>query len=451
MSNPFDLTFPKGFVWGAATSSYQIEGGWNADGKGLNVWDHFSHQPYKVKNGDTGDVACDHYHRWAEDVDLMAWLGLQSYRFSISWARILPDGFGRVNPAGLDFYERLVDRLLENGIRPNATLNHWDFPQALSEQGGWTNRAMSDWFTEYAGIVFEHLGDRVEYWATHNEPKVVSLMGYADGTFPPGRSSVSEAMLAVHHLHLAHAKAIQVFREGRHKGEIGIVIDIQNYQPKTDSEADRLAARRAAEFNNGLFTDPILLGKYPEYIVNWLGDLFPSMPAADLDLIHQPIDFLGMNYYMSHYVSHAHWGFLKADARMYSADGFGTNAMDWGIDPEGLLTGLRALREHYGNPKVFITENGTCSRDVADENGFVNDIARIRFLREHILKVHEAISEGSNIAGYYVWSLLDNFEWANGYEPRFGLVRVDFDTLKRTPKQSAHWYRRLIDSNTLTL
>ncbi|MEE4194679.1 MAG: GH1 family beta-glucosidase, partial [Anaerolineae bacterium] len=444
---------PPDFVWGASTSSYQIEGAWNEDGKGENIWDRFCHTPYHVAHGDTGDVACDHYHRMPEDVDLMAWMELKSYRFSISWARVLPVGTGKVNEKGLDFYERLVDRLLENGIEPNATLNHWDFPQALQEKGGWANPQVTDWFTEYADVMFRRLGDRVAYWATHNEPKVVAIHGYYDGNFAPGRQSVREALLAVHHINIGHGKVVQLFRAGNYAGKIGTVIDVHNFEPASSNEADLLANQRYMELNKNLFLDPVLKGKYPTYLLEWLGDLVPQALYEDVSIAATPIDFLGMNYYFTFKTRHSpHGGLLRTQTDLsQSADGFGQNAMGWGIDPIGLYKVLKDLKENYANPRVMIAENGTPAHDVVEADGSINDLARIRYLREHILAVHDAMQEGANVGGYYVWSLMDNFEWGSGYAPRFGLIHVDRETLERTPKRSAHWYQRLIKKNKLYL
>jgi len=453
MTNEFMRAFPADFVWGAATSSYQIEGAWNEDGKGENIWDRFCHSPNRVANGETGDVACDHYHRMQEDVDLMAWMGLKSYRFSISWARVLPEGIGQVNEAGLDFYDRLVDRLLEKGIQPNATLNHWDFPQALQEKGGWTNPQVTDWFTQYADVMFRKIGDRVTYWATHNEPKVVAIHGYFDGMFPPGHHSLRDALLAVHHINIGHGKVVQLFREGNYLGQIGTVIDIHNFEPATDSEADQLASQRYMEFNKNLFLDPVLKGKYPAYLLEWLGDQVPQELQDGIDIAAAPIDFLGVNYYFTFTTSHSPGGgILRAQTHLaHSAEGFGHNSMGWGIDPVGLYKVLKSLKEEYGNPRVMIAENGTPLNDVVEADGTINDLARMRYLREHILAVHDAMQEGADVHGYYVWSLMDNFEWASGYYPRFGLVHVDRNTLKRTPKRSAYWYRQLIEQNALAL
>lgn len=448
--------FPTGFLWGAATAAYQIEGAWNEDGKGESVWDRFAHSPYKILNGDTGDVACDHYHRMPEDVALMKELGLKSYRFSIAWPRVLPEGRapstgsgrGAINEKGLDFYERLVDRLLAAGITPNATLNHWDFPQALQDQGGWPNRDSIAWFADYARLMFDRLGDRVATWATHNEPWVVAFMGHAWGVFAPGLADYSQAFQTAHHLLLAHGQAVQVFRAGGYTGEIGIVLNLGHHIPLSDGEADRAACRRADAGTNTWFLDPLFKGRYPEELFAWIGPHAPPIQAGDLALISQPFDFLGINYYMTHGVRFSHeGGLLKTATEQVSAPTWGQTAMGWGINPPGLTALLLRLKEEYGNPKVYVAENGCALEDVPDENGFVADVGRINFLRAHFLAAHEAIRAGANLQGYYVWSLLDNFEWAHGNDQRFGLVRVDYATGQRTPKQSAHWFREVIAQN----
>ena len=453
MTSEFVKHFPNDFIWGASTSSYQIEGAWDEDGKGENIWDRFSHSPYRTTNGENGDIACDHYHRMPEDVKLMAWMGLKSYRFSTSWARVLPKGIGEVNQKGLDFYDRLVDQLLENGIQPNATLNHWDFPQVLQELGGWTNLDVTNWFVEYADVMFRKLGDRVTYWATHNEPKVVAIHGYYDGNFPPGHQNIREALLAVHHINLGHGKVVKLYKEGGYTGLIGTVIDIHNFEPATGSEADRLANQRCQEFNRGLFLDPVLKGEYPSYLLEWLGTQVPEALFEDLSIAATPIDYLGINYYFTFKTRHSpHGGMMKYQSDIsHSAYGFGQNVMDWGIDPVGLYKVVMDLKENYGNPRMMIAENGTPANDVVEEDGTINDIARIRYLREHILAVHDAMQAGANVKGYYVWSLMDNFEWAAGFTPRFGLIHVDQESLKRTPKRSAHWYKRLVKKNKLYL
>ena len=440
--------FPKGFLWGAATSAYQIEGAWNEDGKGESIWDRFTHRPYTIRNGDTGDVACDHYHRSPEDVALMKDLGLQSYRFSISWSRVLPEGRGAVNERGLDFYERLVDNLLDAGIVPNATLNHWDLPQAIQDEGGWPNRDSADWFAEYARVMFDRLGDRVALWATHNEPPVVAFAGYGYGVFAPGIADYSQAYQAAHHLLLAHGKAVQVFRQGDYKGEVGIVIDFQHFQPASDGQADRAACQRARESSELLFADPLFKGEYPQTLFDWIGPHAPRVREGDMALISQPIDFLGVNHYMTFAVSFdPRGGMLKRSVEHVSAPNWGRTQVGWGINPAGLTAELLDIRDRYGNPKVYVTENGCAVADVPNADGFVADWARVDFLRAHLRAVHDAIAAGANVHGYYVWSLMDNFEWAHGYEPRFGIVRVDYETGNRIPKQSARWYSEVIAGN----
>jgi beta-glucosidase len=460
--------FPTGFLWGAATSAYQIEGAWNVDGKGESIWDRFVCRPYNVLNGDTGDVACDHYHRMPEDVALMKDLGLQSYRFSISWPRVLPEGRapstdsgrgpltgsgrGAVNEKGLDFYDRLVDNLLAAGILPNATLNHWDFPQALQDEGGWPNRDSADWFTDYTRVVFDRLGDRVALWVTHNEPWVIAFLGYGMGIHAPGRCDYSQAFQTAHHLLLAHGKAVQLFRQGGYKGEIGIVLNLSHFEPASAREADQAACRRAYEGNASLFLEPLFKGRYPEMLFDWIGAHRPQVRAEDLDLISQPIDFLGVNYYTTVSVSHAIEGsLLKLQLDPVSAPGWGRTEMGWGVFPSGSTAVLLDVKEKYGNPKTYITENGCAFHDAPDETGFVADGARINFLRAHLHATLDAIDAGANLQGYYVWSLMDNFEWARGYEPRFGLVRVEYETGKRIPKQSARWYGDVIKQNGISL
>lgn len=439
--------FPQDFLWGVSTSAYQIEGAWNEDGKGESIWDRFCHSPYRIANGDTGDIACDHYHRMPEDVALMKNLGVKGYRFSIAWTRIFPEGKGRVNLKGLDFYDRLVDELGKAGIRANVTLNHWDLPQSLQDLGGWANRDITDWFAEYARVVFDRLGDRVAMWATHNEPFVVAS-GYFSGSMAPGLADASLGYRVVHHLNLAHGKAVQVFRQGGYPGKIGIVLDLENYIPETQSEADLLATRRILDQSHHVFLDPIFKGHYPAGLIEWLGALAPQPQAGDMQIISTPIDFLGVNYYFTSKIRYETWGgLLKAGSRMVSAPMWSQTEMGWGVYPEGLTAILLKLRDQYGNPEVYITENGVAVPDEPDENGFVQDRERIAYLRRHLIAAHDAIQQGVNLRGYFLWSLMDNFEWAHGYRPRFGIVRVDYSTQKRIPKLSAHWYSEVIHRN----
>ena len=466
-------SFPDRFLWGAGTSAYQIEGAWNEDGKGESIWDRFAHTPGRVENGDTGDTACDHYHRMPGDVGMMKELGLNAYRFSIAWSRVLPEGRGRVNAQGLDFYDRLVDRLGENGIAANATLHHWDLPQALQENGGWPQRECADWFADYAQVVFDRLGDRVALWATHNEPIVSSLLGYGAGFMAPGLRDDKLSYQAAHTLNLAHGKAVQVFRQGAHRGKIGIVLDLHGMVPASGEERDVLACQRTKENAQGIFFEPIFHGRYPAYLMGWLGPLAPEVAPGDLALIYQPLDFLGVNYYFTQEVSEAvdggllkvsrkalslgQWGnqdkspggLLNSTLKMLSVPGTGETAVGWGIYPPGLSRVLKDVAAATGNLPVYITENGCATNDILGADGFVEDHARIDYLRRHLLEVHGAIRDGVDVRGYFVWSLMDNFEWSLGFRPRFGMVRVDYETLQRTPKLSAKWYRDVIARNGL--
>ena len=442
--------FPDQFLWGTATAAYQIEGGWDADGKGESIWDHFTHQPYRIADGATGDVACDHYHRWREDVALLRSLGVQSYRFSASWPRILPEGRGKINQPGLDFYCRLVDALLEAGIQPNLTLYHWDLPQALQEQGGWVNRDSVRWFADYAEILFRSLGDRVRLWSTHNEPYVATFLGHASGDFAPGLASVADAYQVAHHLLLSHGLAVQAFRAGGFPGKIGLVLSLSNFLPASPSEADAAACRRVYAEGSALFASPVFLGEYPADLMEWIGPQQPRIQPGDLEIISQPVDFLGVNYYTSNAVAFdPRGGHLKASVAQVSGPGWGRTAMGWGINPPGLKDVLMDMHRTYRAPQLLITENGTAMPDTPAPDGTVADNARIAYIREHLLAAWEAIQAGAPLMGYYYWSLMDNFEWADGYGPRFGLVRTDYPTLRRIPKQSAAWYRDAIARNGL--
>ncbi len=446
--------FPAGFIWGAATSAYQIEGAWNEDGKGENIWDRFAHQSHRVRNGDTGDRACDHYHRMPDDVALMQQLGLKSYRFSISWSRVLPEGRGKVNPRGLDFYDRLVDKLLQAGIAPMATLYHWDLPQAIQDQGGWASRQTTEWYGDYAEVMFLKLGDRVPCWATHNEPWVAAFLGHWMGIMAPGLADASLAYTVSHHLLLAHARAVQAYRAGGWKGEIGLVLDVEDAIPASQSEADLAAWRRYEQQYYGLFAAPVFHGHYPQELMDWIGPMAPKIQPGDLDLIHHPIDFLGINYYRGTSVRYeAGGGYLKCHVSHRTQPMMGHTETGWGVYPHGLTEVLLRFKNNYGNPKMFVTENGCATPDLVDAAGYagsyIDDWQRVVYLSSHIEAAHRAIELGCNLQGYYAWSLMDNFEWAEGYAPRFGLVWIDFDTLKRTPKRSFHWYQQVIANNGL--
>jgi beta-glucosidase len=441
--------FPEGFLWGAATAAYQIEGAWNEDGKGESVWDRFSHTPGRIAGGDTGDHACDHYHRMKADIALMRELGLKAYRFSIAWTRILPEGRGPRNEKGLDFYDRLVDELLHAGIVANATLNHWDLPQALQDLGGWPNRDCARWFADYANIVFERLGDRVAMWATHNEPAVI-VSGYSGGVMAPGLADASSGFRTAHSLNLAHGLAVRAYRGGGYKGKIGIVLDLHNLVPASDLEEDRLACERALDNAQNIFLGPIFQGIYPEKLLSWLGPHAPEVLPEDVKICSERIDFLGMNHYFSQTVRHHHGGgLLKLNQAFLSEPGLGKTEVDWGINPAGIQEVLSRIRPIIGKTPIYITENGCAMHDLPDEGAFVEDRGRIAYLRRHLIELHKAIESGIDVRGYFVWSFMDNFEWVQGYRPRFGIVRVDYPTQSRTPKLSARWYSELIRDNAV--
>jgi len=426
------VTFPGDFLWGAATASYQIEGAHDVDGKGESIWDRFSHIPGKVYNNQNGDIACDHYHRYQEDIALMKKIGLKSYRFSISWPRILPEGKGRVNTKGLDFYKRLVEELLQNDIQPAVTLYHWDLPQALQDKGGWVNRDIVNYFTEYAGIVFKTLGDRVSLWITHNEPWVVSFLGYALGNHAPGIKDYPGALKAAHHLLLSHGMTVNSYRSLNLDGKIGITLNLTRAYPLTDSKKDREAAARMEAFQNGWFLDPIFKGSYPDILLPIYEKEFGRLQIkeGDMKTISEEIDFLGVNYYTRSIVKYD----LKDRLKFKSVKNEGTEhtEMDWEVYPEGLYNLLIHLNKEYTKKPLYITENGAAFADKLEEDERVHDQKRIDYLRAHFESAYRAIKEGVPLKGYYVWSLMDNFEWAYGYSKRFGLIYVDYDNRKES-------------------
>lgn len=378
-------------------------------------------------------------------------LGLKGYRFSISWPRVMPRGRGEVNSKGLDFYDRLVDQLLQAGIAPNATLNHWDLPQALQEQGGWANREVTDWFADYARVMFDRLGDRVKMWATHNEMAVVAFAGYLNGNFAPGVADAVAAYRAVHHLLLSHGKAVQVYRQGGWQGQIGIVVDVHQYEPASSSQADVDACRRAVLNSHNIYFDPIFKGFYPQELMDWLGPVAPHMQPGDALLISQPLDFLGINHYFTMTTRYEPNGdLLKLSSQMKTLPMWGFTQNGWGVNPDGLREILLKVKREWGDVPLYITENGTSAPEYLAQDGSVLDRERIAYLRRHLIAVHQAIQEGVNLKGYFVWSLLDNFEWTSGYSQRFGIVRVDFASQKRTPKLSAHWYKDVIANNAVS-
>jgi beta-glucosidase len=434
-------TLPSSFVWGAATAAYQIEGAIAEDGRGESIWDRFSAHPGNVRNGDNGAVACDSYHRYPEDVALMRDLGLDAFRLSIAWPRVVPQGRGPVNAAGLDFYDRLVDELLANGIEPFATLYHWDLPQALEDRGGWPARETVDAYAEYVEAVVTRLGDRVESWITQNEPWVISWLGYGLGEHAPGRRSKPDALAAAHNVLLAHGRAAEVLRSVSSSARVGITIDVVEMQPLTDDEADVAATRIEDGFRNRWYLDPVLRGEYPADIVEWYGSSMPEVADGDMALISTPLDFLGVNYYTRNIV--------RADPRtgdptIVPLEDVPETAMGWEVYPEGLESQLVRLATEYEVPPMYVTENGAAYPDSRRHDGSVHDQERITYIRGHIEAIERARGRGVPVEGYFVWSLLDNFEWGHGYTQRFGLVYVDYPTLERVPKESYFWYRDII-------
>ena len=425
---------PAGFVFGTSTASYQIEGAWDEDGKGPSIWDTFTAEPGHIKEGDDGTVACDHYHRYREDVGLMRDLGADAYRFSISWPRVQPRGSGPVNEAGLDFYDRLVDELAAAGVAPMATLYHWDLPQALQDAGGWQARETAERFAEYAALCVDRLGDRVAQWVPVNEPNVVTLLGHGLGWHAPGLQLGFDALPVAHHVNLAHGLAVQALRAGGAR-EVGSATNHHPVRAATDSDADRGAAELFDALWNRLFADPMLLGAYPELLVG-------ALPVEDGDLtaISAPLDFYGFNYYNPMVIGAAPEG-AEVPFAMHQLTGYPTTDFGWPIVPGGLRDVIAELRERYPEiPPLYVTENG-CSYGMGpDADGVVDDQPRIDYLDAHLRAVADAVADGADVRGYFCWSLLDNFEWAEGYSQRFGLVHVDYDTQARTPKGSFRWY-----------
>lgn len=438
--------FPADFLWGCATAAYQIEGSPLADGAGASIWQRFSHDPrLMAAKGDTGDVACDHYNRMESDVALMKELGLQAYRFSVAWGRVLPDGTGRVNEAGLGFYERLVDTLLANGIEPLCTLYHWDLPVALDDRGGWLNRDIADWFADYGRVLFERLDGRVKKWVTLNEPWVITDGGYLHGALAPGHRNMFEAPIASHNLMRAHGAAVKAYREiGQH--EIGLVVNLEPKYPASDSPEDIAATARADAYMNRQYLDPAIHGRYPEELKEIFGEAWPDWPQEDFDLIKQKLDFIGVNYYTRNVTTaNDSWpltaGPVEQKQSTYTTTG-------WEVFPQGLTDVLLWVKDNYGNLPLYVTENGAAFYDPPNaEGGVVDDPLRVDYLRKHIAAIGQAITKGADVRGYMLWSLFDNLEWSLGYSKRFGIVHVNFKTLDRTPKNSARLYTTVIATN----
>jgi beta-glucosidase len=427
--------FDSHFLFGTSTASYQIEGAVSEDGRGPSIWDTFCRTPGKVENGDTGDIACDHYHRYKEDVKLMADLGVGAYRFSVAWPRVQPSGSGKVNPAGIDFYDRLVDELLANQVEPWACLYHWDLPQALQDRGGWTNRDIVSWYTDYALIVTDQLGDRVKHWITLNEPAISAYLGYYRGIHAPGIKDSHRFFAAMHHLNLAQGFAWTAMRSAGGDWLLGTVVSLSPAIPEKPDAQE--AANRHDAIVNWAYTDPVLTGAYPQYLQPFVE---PFVQANDLESIRHPLDFLGVNYYFPTRIENApetEFGFKAVEAPAESAK----TGLNWEIRPDSFEALLKTLHTRYPLPPLYITENGVAYRDEVDPSGFSDDQNRIQYISSHLQAVKNAKDSGVDVRGYFTWSLLDNFEWAYGYWPRFGLVRVDYSTLKRTPKASFNWMK----------
>jgi beta-glucosidase len=433
-------TFPADFVWGAATAAYQVEGATDEAGRGESIWDRFCATPGNVRNGASGAVACDFYHRYPSDVSLMRELGLDAFRFSIAWPRILPEGRGRVNQAGLDFYDRLVDELLEHDIRPFPTLYHWDLPQVLEDAGGWPERDTAEAFAEYVGVVSARLGDRVSHWITHNEPWVAAWLGYGSGEHAPGRRSPADALAAAHHLLLSHGWAVDVLRTAS-PAEVGITLVLVPAYPAGDTDGDLQAARHVDGFINRWFLDPLFLSRYPSDVLEHFAPAGSAVADGDLAAIATPLDFVGLNYYSRQVVRENPEGgrpIVVHDPERRYTD------MQWEIFPDGLFDALVRVNDEYNPPPIYITENGAAFSDDREHDGTVQDPERQAYIADHLAALSRAIQAGVPVRGYFLWSLLDNFEWAHGYSKRFGIVYVDYPTLERIPKASYRWYRDFI-------
>lgn len=447
MSKEKFYSFPENFTWGTATASYQIEGAWNEDGKGESIWDRFSHTPGKIENGDTGDVACDHYHRWQEDIELMKSINLTAYRFSVAWPRILPAGRGIVNRTGLDFYSRLVDGLLEAGITPWVTLYHWDLPQALQDEGGWPSRSTVAAFLEYTDVITRALGDRVKNWITFNEPFVSAIVGYLEGRHAPGIKDQHQTIAASHHLLLSHGKSVPVIRQNSPGANVGITLNMSPQMPASPSPEDRARATWLDGFINRWFLDPLVGRGYPQDIVNGFNGRMDFVLPGDLENIAVPVDFVGVNYYTRSIARSP----MIAETENEPITVFPNEEhteMGWEVYPEGLYLTLGRLYFDYAFPAIHITENGAAYIDQV-VNGQVDDLQRLGYIKRHLHQVHRAIQAGVPIKGYFVWSMMDNFEWAHGYNKRFGLIYVDYETQQRIPKSSAKWYGQVIRKNAI--
>lgn len=439
------IQFPKEMIWGAATASYQIEGAANEGGRGVSIWDTFSKTPGKVYNGDSGDIACDSYHRYEEDIEIMKDLGIKAYRFSVAWPRIFPNGTGEVNSEGLAYYHALVDKLNEAGIEPLCTLYHWDLPQTLQDQGGWDNRATIDAFVRYAETMFNEFDGKITKWLTFNEPWCVSYLSNYIGAHAPGYTDLQLATNVAHHLHVAHGKTVQKFRDLGTAGEIGYAPNVEWNEPFSNEQEDIDACARANAFFIEWFFEPVFKGTYPQFMVDWFKEKGVTVPIldGDMEIISQPIDFLGINYYTGSVSRYKENEGLFDHERV--DQGYEKTDIGWNVYPEGFYKVLCYITEQYGQVPIYITENGSCYND-EPVDGRVHDQGRIDYLKQHLTALNRAMNSGVNIKGYLTWSLLDNFEWAEGYNMRFGIVHVNYRTLERTKKESFYWYKQAIQN-----
>ena len=457
MKDPQILRFPDQFIWGAATASTQVDGAAAEDGKSESIWDRFATDPSRIADGTTPAVTCAHYHRYGDDFDLMQSLGLPAYRFSIAWPRVVPGGDGAINPAGLDFYDRLVDAMLERGIRPFATLFHWDLPQTLQDRGGWARRETIDAYLRYTEATVRRLGDRVKDWMTHNEPWVHSFCGHLYGVHAPGSKDLATALSVAHHLMVAHGKAVPLIRENCSGARVGIVNNLEWVEPASERAEDQAAATRWDGAFNRWFLDPIFGRGYPQDMLAWYGDAAPRIEAGDFEAMAVPTDFLGVNYYTRRVIAHDPAGRNASERTFLSARQiywpFVPRAEfdEWEVAPEGLYRTLLRVQRDYQPANIYITENGTTGPEGPGSDGAVHDLYRTRYLARHTAAVHQAIADGVNVRGYFVWSLIDNYEWAFGFTKRFGVIHVDHASQRRTVKDSGHWYGRTARDNGFPL
>lgn len=434
--------FPDDFSFGVATAAYQIEGAANEDGRKPSIWDAFSHTPGRVHNNDNGDIACDHYHLWESDLDLIKSMNMEAYRFSIAWPRVIPEGTGAINPAGLAFYDKLIDGCLQRGLKPFATLYHWDLPLQLQGHGGWTDARTAHAFADYARLIATHFGDRLASIATFNEPWCSAILSYLYGVHAPGETSLDATLAAVHQQHLGHGLAIQAIRAETTSLPLGIVLNVHSVYPADDSAQQQHAADRFFDFHNGIFLDPIFNGKYPQSVTDALGDRMPRDWQHDLATINQPLDFWGLNYYTPARVRDEPDAVFPSSAQLPPASDCETTDIGWEIAPAAFSDLLTTLYSRYQLPPCYITENGACYNDEPDV-GVIDDARRISYLVSHLEALLTVINQGIPVKGYFAWSLMDNFEWAEGYRMRFGLVHVDYATQQRTLKNSGHWFSKL--------